>query len=353
MSGLVISFSWVVLSSVVATSASETQRPRVTIAVAKLDVVGGETVISGVIQARYETNVSFRIGGKIIARTVDVGAHVLADQVIAKISPEGQQADLRSAEAALASAKAALAQAELTDRRQSELIKDRFTTGQTFDRAEQELKQAEAQVTSGVAQVGDFKERLSYTDLKAGITGVVTVRDAEVGQVVKEGDAIFKIAQDGPRDAVFNVHESLVAEPPAGKTIQVILQSDPSVRADATVREVAPTVDSSTGAVRVKAELSGNVPRLSLGAPVLGEARLGEANAVILPWSALSRWRDAPAVWIVEGDVANPRTIMIRRYQGQQVIVADGIRPGERVVIEGLQFLRPGVQVVIAAGTPP
>ena len=123
------------------------------------------------------------------------------------------------------------------------------------------------------------------------------------------------LAQDGPRDAVFNVYEALTAHPPGDKTIQVTLQSDPTVAAKGHVREISPTVDAASGTVRVKVGLERTPPAMSLGAVVIGRGRFASREAVVLPWSALYRFDDRPAVWIYEaktGTVA-VRTIEIDR----------------------------------------
>lgn len=344
--GLALLIPFILLSDM---SLAEFVRPMVHIVVAKEEETAPDVIIPGDIEARYVSIVSFRLSGKIIARLVDVGSHITADQVIAVLSPEAQQADFRSAEAALVSAKASLAQANLTFQRQSELIKDRFTTGPAFDQAKQAFQQAQSQVRSNEAQLGIAKEKLSYTNLRAGINGVVTSRSAEVGQVVNEGIEVFRVAQDGPRDAVFSVYESLLAKTRASSKIKVSLQSAPNVEVLATVREVSPVVDTSTGAVKVKASLDKDVPGLSLGASVIGTGRLATTRAITLPWSALFKWQGSPAVWVVADgkDDVQLRKIVIERYQNERMVIRSGIRVGDRVVTAGIQFLRPGISVQI------
>ena len=343
-------------SSVGAGVAAEAETlPRVDVIVARRVATAPDIVIPGDIEARFQNNVSFRVGGKISARFVDVGAQVTPNEVLAEIAPEQQRSDLRNAEASLASAQATLAQNKLTYDRQAELIKQRFTTASSYDGAVQNVREAQAQLDSAKAQVGTMKEKLSYTDLRAGVAGVVTARNAEVGQVVKEGDPIFSIAQDGPRDAVFQIYEALVTHPPADKRIRVRLISDPSVTAEATVREISPIVDSATGAVKVKATLDDAPKAMNLGAGIVGDGHLDAEEAVVLPWSALYRWLNSPAVWIVEpkGRTVEPRRIVITSYIGRDLVLKSGVAPGDRVVTAGIQFLHPGQVVDIASEAKP
>lgn len=329
--------------------------PRVVVTTAQMSASAPDVVIPGDIEARYQSNISFRVNGRIRERLVEVGAHVAPDQVLARIEPEQQEAALRDAEAALAAAEASLAQATVTFARQAELMKGRYTTQTAFDAAEQGLRTTQAQVESGRARLGSVREQLTYTELRAGVPGIVTARNAEVGQVVRQGETVFTIAQDGPRDAVFNVYEGLLASPPKSREISVVLLADPAVRVAATVREIAPTVDPANGAVKVKATLTGDAPGMTLGASVVGLGNLDASQAVTLPWSALFRWGGEPAVWIHDprDGTVSPRRIAIEAYAGTGMVLRDGVAAGDRVVTAGIQFLRPGQRVAVVEGAAP
>ena len=325
--------------------------PRVLATTAQLTRNSPDIVVPGEIEARYQSNVSFRVSGRISQRLVEIGQHVGADQVLARMEPEQQQADLRDAQAALASAKASAEQASLTFARQRELMKNRYTTQSVYDQAEQQLRTSQAQVENAQARLGTMKTQLTYTDLKAGVAGIVTARNAEIGQVVKQGDTVFTIAQDGDRDAVFNIYEGLLAKPPKSKQIRVVLIADRTVTTTAQVREISPIVDEKTGAVRLKATLDGQPQRMGLGAPILGIGNLEADPAITLPWSALFRWEGKPAVWVVDkDDTVSLRPITIESYVGRDMVLKDGVAPGDRVVTAGIQFLYPGRKVAVVEG---
>ncbi len=316
---------------------------------AALVPVAEQIVLTGDIQAKFLSNVAFRVSGKIQERLVEVGEHVTADQVLARLEPQEQQVNVDTAQAALASAEALLTQAKVSFERQQSLMRSGYTTRTAYDQAEQTLRTTQASVESAKAALGNAREQFSYTELKTGVAGIITARNAEAGQVVQSGQTVFTLAQDGPRDAVFIVSETLLADPPESKTVEIILLSDPRVRTTGTVREVSPAVDPSSGGVRVKIGLSKVPPEMSLGAAVAGLGHFRARPSVSLPWSALFRWQDKPAVWVLDpgSHTVTPKTVAIARYAGSAIILSDGVAPGERVVTAGIQLLRPGQTVAV------
>ena len=330
--------------------APDTALARVRVVEARRTPVAAEVVLTGDIQAQAQVNVSFRTNGKVAERRVEVGDHIAADQVLAVLEPLTQRANLDNAKAALASAEALLTQAKMAFERQKQLLAGGYTTRPSYDNAEQELRTTQAAVDSAKAALGTAQEQFSYTELRAGVSGIVTSRSVEVGQVVQAGQTVLVLAQDGPRDAVFNVYESLTARPPGDKTITVSLQANPAITARGAVREVSPTVDASSGTVRVKIGLEQTPPAMGLGAVVIGHGRFAPHEAVILPWSALYRYDGHPAVWVYDAGrrTVSVRTVEIDRYGPDVIALKSGVEPGERVVIAGIQFLRPGQEVAAA-----
>ncbi|MGY2050006.1 efflux RND transporter periplasmic adaptor subunit [Methylobacterium sp. JK268] len=325
-----------------------------TVTVARSEVAD-EVVLTGDIQAKFLSNIAFRVTGKIAERLAEVGDPVGADQVLARLEPQEQQVNVDTAAAALTSAEALLTQARVAFERQQALMRSGFTTRTTYDQAEQQLRTTQAQVDSARAALGSAREQFTYTELKPGVAGILTARSAEAGQVVSAGQTVFTLAQDGPRDAVFVVPEMLLTAPPTGGRIEVSLQSDPRIRTTGTVREISPSIDPGSGGVRVKIGLDAVPPEMTLGAVVLGRGRFRPQEAVTLPWSALFRWKDAPAVWVLDPKTrtVTPKTVEIARYAGAAIVLAGGVDAGEQVVTAGIQLLRPGQSVaVVGEGAP-
>ncbi|MHC2016486.1 efflux RND transporter periplasmic adaptor subunit [Methylobacterium sp. CM6247] len=317
---------------------------------AERSAISADLVFTGDIQAQSQVNVAFRNNGKIATRLVEVGDHVTADQVLAKLDPQEQRANLNNAQAALTSAEALLTQAKVNFKRQEMLLSSGYTTRPSYDDAEQQLRTTQASVESAKAALGTAQEQFSYTDLKSGVDGIVLSRSFEVGQVVQAGQTVLTMAEDGPRDAVFNVFEAVLATPPESKQIDVTLQADPKVRTVGTVREISPSVDAASGTVRVKVGLKDTPSAMTLGAIVVGTGKFRPQTAIVLPWSSLYRWENAPAVWVrdpASGKVA-PRNVTIDRYSPNTIALSGGVEPGEEVVIAGIQFLRPGQTVSVA-----
>lgn len=325
----------------------EEQKPRVYVQQVEVAPHEASATLTGDVQARVQTQLSFRVGGKIIERLVEVGDSVSANQVLARLDPQDQRNNVAAAEAAADAERARLKQAEADLWRQQKLLPKGYTSRSEYDSALAAQRSAKNSLAAAEAQLASAREQLSYTDLVAQADGVITARQAEVGQVVQATAPIFGLARDGERDAVFNVYESLVAPP--DEAVEVALLDNPAVKARGRVREVTPTVSAQSGTVQVKIALE-NVPDgMPLGATVTARIAAGERSSVVLPWSALTKKESRPAVWRVGADgKAELQEVQVARYATGEVVIADGLQSGARVVIAGGQLLHPGQQVEIA-----
>jgi membrane fusion protein, multidrug efflux system len=308
--------------------------------------------LTGEIRPRVESDLSFRVAGRIAERLVNVGDHVRADQVLARLDPDEQQATVNSAEAAVQSAEAVLRQAASTYERQKALLAQGFTTKRQHDQAQESFRTSQSSLDSARAQLGTARDHLSDTVLRAGVHGIITARNAETGQVVQVAQTVFSIAQDGPRDAVFNVNEAVFAHNLANPAIELTLVSDPAVKATGTVREISPTVDRTSGTVRVKVGIEHPPAAMTLRAAVVGEGRLQPRKLAVVPWSAVSGGNGQPAVWTVDPQTrtVSLRPISIEGYETGKILVREGLHPGEMVVTGGAQFLRPQQVVAFTEG---
>ncbi len=311
--------------------------------------------LTGTVQARILSNIAFQTNGRVIRREVEVGQHVKAGETLAYLEPTEQQTDVTSAEAALDSANAQLLEAQKNFERQQSLLVSGSTTRERFDQALATLRTDEAQVNSAQAAFSTARERLSYTVLRVARDGIIVSRNVEVGQVVQSGQAVFALAEDGPRDAVFQVPEILLTTPPKDRTVDVTLQSMPDVTVAGIVREISPILDQATGAVTVKVGIEQAPTEMTLGSAVMGRARWERSRAFVIPWSALFAHGGKSAVWILDSEnKARLREVVVKDYLTGAVTLTAGLEEGERVVTSGVQFLYPGQGVAIAAdGTAP
>jgi RND family efflux transporter MFP subunit len=308
----------------------------------------GETVsLTGQVRAKDEASLAFRLDGRMIERPVNVGDVLNGGQVVARLDPQNQQNELRSAQAELSSAQAALKQAQLTFQRQQDLLKNGWTPRARFDEAEQGLRTAEAQVDAARAQERLAEDRLSYTVLVADAPGAVTAVGAEAGEVIRTGQMIVELAREGGRDAVFDVPEQLIRTGPRDPVVEIALTDDPQVTATGRVREVAPQADPNTRTFQVKVGITNPPEAMRLGSTVTGRVKLSAPPGVELPASALTEANGRPAVWVVDpqGQTVSLRTVEVLRYDPASIIISQGLEPGEIVVTAGVQVLRPAQKV--------
>jgi len=320
--------------------------PRVGVLQVQPTDFAARVTLTGDVQARVQTDLSFRVGGKIISRSVDVGDHVKANQVLARLDPKDLQNNVDSAKAEVFAAQARVTQTAAAFVRQQKLLPKGYTSQSEYDAAEAALRSNQSALKAAQAQLANAKEQLSYTALVSEADGVITERQAEVGQVVQATQPIFGLARDGDRDAVFNVYESLLVAPPSDAGVIVSLLDDPKVQAQGFVREVTPTVSAQSGTVQVKVALRNVPPAMQLGSPVTATANAQGRPSIELPWSTLTKEVHAPAVWVVgEGDKVELRKVQVTRYLTGKIVVAQGLKGGETVVVSGGQLLHPGMQV--------
>jgi RND family efflux transporter MFP subunit len=308
--------------------------------------------LTGVVEARTRTDLSFRIGGKISERIANVGDHVVKGQVLARLDPDEQEEELTSARAGVTSAEALVRQTSAAFERQKELLGRGNTTRRDYDQSEADRRSAEAQLRQAQADLRLREDQLSYTELRADADGIVTAQHAEVGQVVAQAQPVFTLARDGARDAVFNVYEWAMNNAVSDRDLDIALVSDPSVRTVGDVREIAPAFDTRTETVRVKVALRQAPDAMSLGALVNGTSPMKTQKVVLLPWGALFEIAGRPAVWVIDPreTTVSLKPIVLSRYTRDRIAVAEGLRPGELVVSAGVQLLRPGQKVEIAGG---
>ena len=330
----------------------EKERPRVFVQEVKSADYAATVTLTGDVQARVQTELSFRVAGKIIQRTVDVGDRVTARQVLARLDPKDLQTSVDSAQAQVVAEQARVKQTAAAFVRQQKLLPKGYTSQSEYDSAQAALRSSQSSLAAAQAQLANAREQLSYTALIADAPGVITARQAEVGQVVQATVPIFSLARDGERDAVFNVYESLLAEPPSDRAVVVSLLDNPAIKTTGTVREVTPAVSEQTGTVQVKVTLDGLPQGMQLGSVVSATANTRGKSAVELPWSALTKNVSKPAVWMVDGEgKAQLHDVTVGRYLTGKVIISAGLTGGEKVVVAGGQLLHPGVKVEIAENT--
>lgn len=312
------------------------------------------TVTIGTIEPRFQTNLAFRVQGRLNSRPVSIGDLVAAGQIVAAIDAADLELAVRSARAELSKSKAQLDNASAAEQRKRTLIGSDATTQATLDSAGQERALAEASVARTQANLAKADEQLGYARLKADFAGVVTAVGAEAGQVVSPGQNIVTIARPDVREAVVDIGTDFPSPLKVDLPFTVSLQLLPAVQVSGQIREIAPEADPVTRMRRVRIALTDPPESLRLGSTVT--ARLADEQDACLraPASAVLTDNGESFVWIVgatTGTVSLHKVGLSRDDDG--FCVTGGLAAGTRIVTAGIHSLKQGQQVRIEQDVTP
>jgi RND family efflux transporter MFP subunit len=299
----------------------------------------------GVVRARHETDLAFRVAGKIVARTVNVGDRVHAGDVVARLDAQDLSLQVQSAEAELAAATSNLAQTSSDLDRYTTLKNRGYASVAEFDRKKAAKDEAEGRLERARRALDIARNQFAYAELKADVDGVITATLAEPGQVVAIGQPVARLAHRGEKEAVVALPESWLAEARQSKA-SVKLWSDPDRRFQARLRELSPQADAATRTFLARFTIFDADDSVALGmtATVL-LSRDGDAVAK-LPLGAVINRGTGPLVYVVEdnGTLAR-RPVTISSVTEDAVIVTSGLNVGDQVVTLGVHKLDPGTKV--------
>lgn len=308
----------------------------------------------GEIRPQRESDLGFRLSGKLVQRTAAVGQMVRKGEVLARIEDQDYRNRLRSAEADVAAAQAVLVEASAAEVRLGALLAKGFTTRASYDATLKNLRSAQAKLDSARIGLEMARDQLAYTELHADFDGVVTATGAEEGQLVNVGQMVVRIADPQARDAVFSIAEAAFSNGRrAGHRpeIMVSLLSNPTISTYGVIREVSPVADAATRTFQVKVSLRNAPDEMRFGSSVAGRVNESSVPVVVLPGSALFDKDGKPAVWIVSASSAvELKPVIIARYETERVVVSGGLAEGDVVVTAGINRLREHEKVRIAAG---
>lgn len=317
---------------------------------AAADRAGATLEYAAEVRARTESRLSFRVGGKLVRRSVGLGDSVKAGQLLAQLDPQDLRLSQDAAQAALSAAQVGQAQAEADFRRFKELRDQGFISSAELERRDTALKSARAQSEQALAQATTQRHQASYSALTADAAGLITAVEAEPGMVVGAGTPVLRLAHDGPRDAVFSVPEDKVAlvRALAGQpgALTVRQWSNGAERLPATVREIAAAADPATRTFLVKTDIGRHEARLGQTVTVLLETPK-QAGVIKLPLAAVTQVQGKTAVWLLDSATmtVQPQSVRVAGADGNHVVIAEGLSPGQTVVTAGVHVLNPGQKV--------
>lgn len=305
--------------------------------------------LPGQIEARYNTPLSFRVGGKIIERKVRLGDTVKAGQVVARLDPADAAKNAAAAQAQLAAAQHQFDYARQQLARDRAQAREQLIAASQLEQTQNSYAAALAQRDSAAQQAALAKDQLAYTTLTADHAGVITAEQADTGQNVSAGDPVYSLAWAGDVDATVDIPENVLGGLRIGQRASVTLPAAPGHVMPATLRELAPAADPQTRTFRARFTLQDPDDRARLGMTAtiaLDEAK-ADGSTYTLPATALFHDGPAPAVWVVKAkeDVLELRRVTVQRYGERTVTLSEGIRDGERIVWQGVHAVSAGEKV--------
>lgn len=306
-----------------------------------------ERTFVGTVRPRIESDLGFRVAGKIAERLVNQGDRVAAGQPLYRLDPTDLDLQRAQALAERDAATQALASAEAQVRRSTQLRRDGWTTQAVLDNQTAQAADARGRLERARRALDLAENQSSYALLAADVDGVVTATLAEPGQVVAAGTPVARLARAGEREAVVAIPESLIERVRAGEA-SVTLWSASKKPYAARLRELAASADPATRTFQARftilepdeAVVIGMTATVSVGEPA-------SARVARLPISALFAEGRGPAVYVVNEATGSLtlKPVEIAGYDGAQVLIASGIVAGERVVAFGVQKLDTGQRV--------
>ncbi len=308
--------------------------------------------LSGEVVPRYESRLGFRVGGKIIARKVEVGSIVKRGQVLMQLDPSDLQLSQTQAKAAVAAAESSLTLARADLERYRELHDKNFVSKAVLDAKEAAYKSAQSGHEQALAGLKVQTNQSSYATLVADADGVVTGLDAEVGQVVGAGLPVVRVARSGDIEVRVSVPEDRVDALRQVNAVTVRTWANPERAIEGRIREVAPAADPATRTFTAKIALPKPGEGIRLGMTATVGFATPTAPAIRLPLSALHNDKDQTTVWVVESDKVRRVPVQVAGATGNELLVASGLNPGQVVVTAGVNLLREGQKVSIL-GQPP
>jgi multidrug efflux system membrane fusion protein len=308
------------------------------------------TAYAGEIRAREESPLSFRVGGKLVRRDVDVGAHVREGDLLAVLDAGDLAAQARAAQAQLTAAEAELARARADQARFAKLAGQQLVSRSTLDAQNAAATAAQGQVNAARANLDVARNQAAYTQLRAPHDGMIASRAAEAGQVVGAGQTIFTIAADGGREVAIALPEARIRDFTVGQPVAVELWSAPGQRLPGTIREISPAADPQARTYAARVNLAGDAAKvvdLGQSARVYVQDS-GVRAALAVPLSAIQRGsNNATAVWVVDPGTSRLRLtpVQLGAFGETTAPVLAGVKPDAWIVTAGGHLLREGQAV--------
>jgi RND family efflux transporter MFP subunit len=324
----------------------------VRVAVVKVEPLIETRRYVGVIRPRFESDLGFRVAGKIVERRVDLGSPVKAGDVIARIDATDFALSRQSQQAELAAAKSSRDQAVAAAERYRVLLEKGHVAPAAFEQRSAAADEARSRVERAEKSLELATNQIAYAELKADHAGVVSALPVEVGQVVAAGQTVMRLARNGEREAVVSIPESRLGELSAADAM-VELWAGNAPAVSAKLREVSPEADKASRTYQARFSLGGTtMPSLGMTATVVLRASSNDAVARI-PLAAVMNDGKGAAVWVVDaaGQKIERRAVEVASFGQGEAVISKGLASGDRVVSLGVHVLDPQTHIRIVETT--
>lgn len=302
---------------------------------------------TGTVAARVQSDLGFRVSGKVLERLVDTGQTVKRGQPLMRLDPIDLQLQARAQQEAVTAARSSARQTADDEVRYRELVAAGAVSASAYDRIKATADSAKAQLSAAQAQANVANNASGYAVLLADVDGVVVDTLAEPGQVVSAGQPVVVLARAGQREVIVNLPETL--RPAIGSVAQARLYGSTQTAVPATLRQLSDAADRATRTFEARYVLEGALANAPLGATVsldiLGDTTASQTLQV--PIGALFDPGTGAGVWVVEGSPAKVtwRPVQVLGLGDDSARIKADLKPDEQVVSLGAHLLHEGEPV--------
>jgi len=306
---------------------------------------GADPAFIGVVSARVESNLGFRVPGKITSRLVDTGQFVRAGQPLMTIDRTDYVHAITARAETVTAAKAKAVQAAADEARYRGLVKTGAVSASTYDQIKAASDAAQAELAAAIAQEQVARDEGGYSQLVADADGIVVETLAEPGQVVIAGQTVVKLAHSGPREAAVNLPETF--RPKLGSTAYATLYGS-TTRVPVRLRQLSGAADPQTRTFEARYVLEGAAANAPLGATITVHlSGDGETDTLQVPVASVIDRGKGPGIWVLNPSTSTVsfQPIQVRQVGEELATISGDLRPGQQVVALGVHLLRDGERV--------
>jgi RND family efflux transporter MFP subunit len=321
-----------------------TQTPLVRVATVEPSVQS-ERSFTGVVAARVQSDLGFRVPGKILERLVDTGQNVKRGQPLMRIDPTDLRLATRAHEEAVAAATARARQTTEDEARYRDLVSTGAVSASAYDRVKAAAESSRAELNGAKAQADVASNETGYAVLLADADGVVVETLAEPGQVVSAGQVVVRVARAGRREAVIQLPETL--RPAIGSIGRARLYGS-GLAGPAKLRQLSDAANPHTRTFEARYVLEGGLADAPLGSTISIHIPNGlSAPALQVPIGAIFDAGKGPGVWLVQGETPRVtwRAVQVAGLGDEAAAVVGNLQAGDRVVALGAHLLHGGEHV--------